>query len=59
MAKQPEIRPPLLTGLDLIALGLKPGPAMGKLLAEIRENQLQDELQTPEEAREWVKKQLA
>ena len=59
LAKQPEIRPPLLTGEDLIALGLKPGPAMGKLLAEIREKQLQDELKTPAEAREWVKKQLA
>jgi len=55
LAKQPEIRPPLLTGLDLIALGLKPGPALGKLLAEIREQQLQDELKTPEEARDWVK----
>ena len=59
LAKQPEIRPPLLTGEDLIALGLKPGPAMGKLLAEMREKQLQDELKTPAEAREWVKKQLA
>ena len=28
---------------------------MGKLLAEIREKQLQDELMTPAEAREWVK----
>jgi poly(A) polymerase len=55
LAKQPEIRPPLLTGLDLIELGLKPGPAMGELLAEIREKQLQDELTTPDEARDWVK----
>jgi hypothetical protein len=54
LAKQPEIRPPLLTGLDLIELGLKPGPALGKLLAEIREKQLQDELTTPDEARQWV-----
>jgi len=55
LAKQPEIRPPLLTGLDLIKLGLKPGPAMGELLAEMREKQLQDELKTPDEARDWVK----
>jgi tRNA nucleotidyltransferase/poly(A) polymerase len=54
LAKQPEIRPPLLTGLDLIELGLKPGPALGKLLAAIREKQLQDELTTPDEARQWV-----
>lgn len=58
LANQPEIRPPLLTGLDLIELGLKPGPAMGKLLAEIREKQLQDELRTPDEARQWVQSQI-
>lgn len=57
LAKQPEIRPPLLTGEDLIALGLKPGPALGKLLAEIREKQLQDELKTSNEARDWVRLQ--
>jgi poly(A) polymerase len=59
LAKQPEIRPPLLTGADLIALGLKPGPTLGKLLAEIREKQLQDELKTAAQARRWVKLQLA
>jgi poly(A) polymerase len=58
LEKQPAIRPPLLTGDDLIALGVKPGPAMGALLAEIREKQLQDELKTPRQARAWVKKQL-
>ena len=58
LAKQSEIRPPLLTGVDLLALGLKPGPAMGKLLAEIREQQLQDELKTPDEARDWIRRQL-
>src|ERR1019366_2835552 len=42
LAQQPQIRPPLLTGDDLITLGLKPGPALGALLAEIREKQLQD-----------------
>jgi len=54
LEKQPEIRPPLLTGDDLKAMGMRPGPAMGELLAEIREKQLQDELKTGEEAREWV-----
>ncbi len=51
---QPQIRPPLLTGDDLIKLGLKPGPAMGKLLAEIRERQLADELRDKKAARNWV-----
>ena len=54
LANQPEIRPPLLTGDDLMALGMKPGPAMGALLKEIREKQLQDELKTPAEARDWA-----
>jgi poly(A) polymerase len=58
LEKQPAIRPPLLTGKDLIELGMKPSPAMGALLAEIREKQLQDELKTPRQARAWVKKQL-
>ena len=55
LENQPQIRPPLLKGDDLIALGLKPGPAMGELLAELREKQLQDEITTPEEARDWVR----
>jgi hypothetical protein len=42
----------------LIALGIKPGPAMGALLNEIREKQLADELQTPRQAKAWVKKQI-
>jgi tRNA nucleotidyltransferase/poly(A) polymerase len=54
---QPQIRPPLLTGDDLIALGVKPGKAMGALLAEIRELQLADELKTARQAKAWVKKQ--
>jgi len=55
---QPEIRPPLLKGDDLVALGMSPGPAMGALLNEIRDKQLQDELKTPEEARVWAKEEL-
>ena len=57
--QQPHIRPPLLTGNDLIALGMKPGPAMGALLAELRELQLQDELTTPAQAKKWAKQRLA
>ena len=55
---RPEIRPPLLKGEDMKELGVEPGPKMGKLLAELREKQLQDELTTAEEARAWVRKQL-
>ena len=59
LEKQPEIRPPLLKGDDLIALGMKPGPAMGVLLAEIREKQLQDELKTKAQARQWARERIA
>ena len=58
LEKKPAIRPPLLTGRDLIALGMNPGPALGALLAEIREKQLQDELTTPRQARAWAKTKI-
>jgi poly(A) polymerase len=54
----PHLAPPLLTGDDLIALGVRPGPRLGALLRALRESQLQDELKTPEEARAWVTRQL-
>ena len=56
--QQPAIRPPLITGNDLIELGFPPGPALGALLHEVREMQLQDELKTPDEAKSWVKQKL-
>ena len=58
LQKKPEIHPPLLTGEDLIGLGMPPGPAMGALLAELREKQLQDELGTPAEARRWAREKI-
>ena len=59
LEQQPHIRPPLLTGDDLIALGMRPGLALGALLAEIREKQLQDELKTKAEARRWARVRMA
>jgi poly(A) polymerase len=58
LENRPAIRPPLLTGNDLKALGMKPGPAMGALLAQIREKQLQDELTSPAQARKWARARL-
>jgi poly(A) polymerase len=55
---QPTIHPPLLTGNDLIELGVAPGKKLGELLHELRELQLADELKTPDEARAWVKQHL-
>jgi poly(A) polymerase len=58
LENQPQIRPPLLTGDDLMALGVKPGREMGALLDELREKQLSDELKTGDEARQWVREQM-
>lgn len=59
LAHQPHIRPPLLSGDDLIQLGLKPGPALGALLKEIREQQLADELRTKSAALAWARCRVA
>jgi len=59
LASKPEILPPLLKGGDLLALGMKPGPALGQWLEQIRDKQLQEELRTPEQALAWVKQQIA
>ena len=59
LKNQPQIHPPLLTGNDLMELGVQPGRELGGLLHEIRERQLADELKTPDEARAWVKQMLA
>jgi hypothetical protein len=37
---------------------MKPGPALGAMLADLREKQLQDELKTPAQARKWAKSQI-
>ena len=52
----PAMPPPLLTGHDLIGLGIQPGPAMGKLLNHLRDLQLEGEITTRPEALEAVKK---
>jgi poly(A) polymerase len=37
---EPIIPPPLVTGRDLIALGLKPGPRFGEILEAVQTAQL-------------------
>jgi poly(A) polymerase len=59
LAEQPGIKPPLVTGEDLKNLGMQPGPDMGRLLEEIRELQLQDELLTPEQALVYARRHMA
>jgi len=54
-----ELRPkPLLTGHDLIRLGAVPGPALGQLAEEMYIAQLEGQLQTAQQAEEWVIKWL-
>ena len=55
LANRPQLAPPLLTGEDLLALGLKPGPAVGELLHEIRDKQLAEDLATRDAALAWAK----
>jgi poly(A) polymerase len=48
--------PPLLTGHDLAALGLEPGPQFKRLLDAVREAQLDGTIRTSEEARDLVER---
>jgi hypothetical protein len=59
LKRQPEIHPPLLTGDDLLALGVPRGKRIGELLHELRDQQLAEELKTADEAKAWVKKVMA
>jgi len=54
-----ELRPkPLLTGHDLIRFGAVPGPVLGQLAEEMYIAQLEGQLQTAQQAEEWVIKWL-
>ena len=54
-----ELRPrPLLSGHDLIRLGVVPGPTLGQLAEEMYIAQLEGKLQTPVQARQWAQKWL-
>ena len=50
--------PPLITGDDLIALGLKPGPDFKMLLDRVREAQLDGLIHTREQAIDLVRQVL-
>lgn len=59
LKKQPQLHPPLLNGHDLLALGVPAGQRIGELLHTIRDLQLAEDLTTPEEARDWVKRKIS
>jgi poly(A) polymerase len=50
-----ENAPPLVTGEDLIRLGLTPGPLFKKILLQIREEQWSGKLMTREKALAWIR----
>jgi poly(A) polymerase len=54
-ANEPIIPPPLVSGDDLIALGLKPGPKFGEILEAVETRQLEGALKDREEALAWVR----
>lgn len=58
-ANEPIIPPPLVRGDDLIALGLKPGPAFGEILEAVETRQLEGVLRDREQALEWVREEVA
>ena len=58
-ANEPLIPPPLVTGDDLIALGLKPGPRIGKILRAVQTGQLEGTLTSREDALRWVAGELS
>jgi poly(A) polymerase len=53
-AAEPLIPAPLVTGQDLKALGLKPGPQFKEILDAVSTRQLEGALRTREEAMAWV-----
>ncbi|MFA6294104.1 MAG: CCA tRNA nucleotidyltransferase [Victivallales bacterium] len=54
LANEIKLPPPLVTGKDLIALGMKPGPEFGEILEIMADLQLEGKITTKEEALEQV-----
>jgi poly(A) polymerase len=54
---EPLIPPPLITGRDLIAAGLSPGPKFSEILRDIETEQLEGKLKTREDALEYFRSQ--
>ncbi|HEV3410610.1 MAG TPA: CCA tRNA nucleotidyltransferase [Chthoniobacterales bacterium] len=51
------IPPPLVTGHDLMALGLKPGPKFGEILEAVETRQLEGAFKHRDDALAWVKEE--
>ena len=55
MATEDKAAEPLLSGRDLMALGLQPGPVFGEILDAVDEEWATGNLNTKSEALEWVR----
>jgi hypothetical protein len=54
--KKPLVPKPLLDGHEVMSLGVPAGPRVGELLRTVQDLQLEGTLNSPEEAREWVRR---
>ena len=54
-SQAPLIPPPLLTGRDLLTMGLPAGPGFKRILEEVQSRQLEGQLTSPEEAVAWAR----
>jgi poly(A) polymerase len=59
LATTPPVPPPLINGHDLLALGMFPGPDIGRLLNAVADQQLEGILASREDALAWAKTVLA
>lgn len=57
-AAEPLIPPPLVSGKDLIDLGLSPGPLFKQILNQIETEQLEGSLSGRQQALDWLKNKL-
>jgi len=55
---EPVLPPPLLRGRDLLDLGVRSGPVVGRLIKAVEQRRLDGELATKEAALAWVRTQL-
>ena len=57
-AAEPLIPPPLVTGRDLMALGLTPSPLFSEILEAVQSRQLEGALRDKGEALAWVRREF-
>ena len=57
-ANEPLIPVPLITGRDLITLGLQPGPRFSEILEAVQSRQLEGTLTTREDALAFVREEF-